>query len=80
MERSFSSFEEIDTQLEMLRIRRQLSLERLRLQFRESPGHILKEGWENNLRPALQNMAIDWLLYQLRGVRRKLRPETPPYR
>jgi hypothetical protein len=79
MERSFSSFEEIDTQLEILRVQRQISVERLRLQLRDSPRQMLREGWQKSLRPALQNMAIDWMLSQLRDLRRKLRPELPPY-
>jgi hypothetical protein len=77
MERKFSSFDEIDHQLEILRIQRQLSLERLRLQLRESPRQILKDSWENSIRPGLQNMAIGWMLHKLREVRRKIRPELP---
>ena len=75
MDRSFSSFEEIDTRLEILRLQRQISLERLRVQFKESPGRILKDTWMNSVRPALTDMVIGWALYRLREARKKLRPE-----
>lgn len=79
MERKFSSFEEIDTQLEILRIQRQMSLERLRLRFKGNPVRILKEGWLYSIRPALTDMAIGWALHKVREVRRVLRPENPTF-
>jgi len=76
MERKFSSFEEIDTRLQTLRMQRELSLQRLRENFRVNPGEILREGIRR-VRPALNNLAIDWMLHQLRELRRKIRPELP---
>jgi hypothetical protein len=76
MERKFSSFEEIDARLQTLRRQRELSLQRLRENFRINPGEILREGIKR-ARPALNNLAIDWTLHQLRQLRRKLRPELP---
>ena len=77
MDRKFSSFEDIDNQLEILRVQRQLSLQRLGRQFSESPVRILKEQWISTVRPALTDMAIGWMLHRLREVRRKWRPELP---
>jgi hypothetical protein len=77
MERKFSSFEEIDNQLEILSVQRQLSLERLKSQIREAPGKLIQEGWVHSVRPALINMALGWMIHQLREVRRKIRPELP---
>lgn len=78
MKRKFSSFEEIDAQLELLRVQRQLSMNRLRLQLRESPVQIASSLWTQAVKPALANAAIGWLLRRLRGMRQKLRPELPP--
>lgn len=75
MERKFSSFEEIDNQLEILSVQRQLSLERLKFQLREAPGKLVQEGWVHSIRPALTNMAIGWMLHQLGEIRKKIRPE-----
>ncbi|MFZ9002801.1 MAG: hypothetical protein ACO20F_11260 [Robiginitalea sp.] len=76
MERKFSSFEEIDTRLQTLRLQRELSLQRMRRQFIHSPGEILREGFRR-VRPALNKIAIGWTLHQLRELRRKIRPELP---
>lgn len=76
MKPKFSSFEEIDTRLRALRLQRELSLQRLRRQFGHSPGEILREGFRR-IRPALNNLAISWMLHQLRELRRKIRPELP---
>ena len=76
MEPKFSSFEEIDARLQTLRLQRELSLQRLKRQFSFSPGEILREGFRR-ARPALNNLAIDWMLHQLRELRRKIRPELP---
>lgn len=76
MERKFSSFEEIDTRLQTLRMQRELSLQRLRENLRLNPGEILREGIRR-VRPALNNLAIDWALHQLRELRRKIRPGLP---
>ena len=76
MERKFSSFEEIDTRLQNLRMQRELNLQRLRHDLNHSPGEILREGIRR-VRPALNNLAIDWMLHQLRGLRRKIRPDLP---
>jgi hypothetical protein len=76
MERKFSSFEEIDTRLQTLRIQRELSLQRLRDDLNHKPGEILREGIRR-VRPALNSLAIDWMLHRLRELRRKLRPELP---
>lgn len=76
MEPKFSSFEEIDARLQTLRLQRELSLQRLKGQFSFSPGEILREGFRR-ARPALNNLAIDWMLHQLRELRRKIRPELP---
>lgn len=77
METRFSSFEQIDTQLEILRIQRQLSLARLRSQLDEGPGEILRSGWRYAILPYLKNMAIDWSLDRLQRIRRTLRPVLP---
>ncbi len=77
METKFSSFEEIDTQLQRLRMQRELSMQRLQRQLSHSPGEILKEG-VRRAKPALKNLAIGWLLHQVREVRRKIRPDLPP--
>lgn len=80
MEKRFSSFEQIDAQLEMLRIQRQLSLARLKSQFGEEPGEILRSGWKYAILPSLKNMAIDWALDQLGRLRKTLRLESHQYR
>ena len=77
MKPKFSSFEEIDTRLQALRLQRELSLQRLRRQFGQSPGEFLREGFRR-ARPALNNLAISWMLHQLRELRRKIRPDLPP--
>ena len=76
MNPKFSSFEEIDTRLQTLKLQRELSRERLRRQLIQSPGEILREGFRW-ARPALNNFAIGWVLHQLRELRRKIRPELP---
>ena len=69
METRFSSFEQIDTRLEMLQTQRQLSLYRLKSQVHEAPGEILRSGWRYGLLPSLKIMAIDWSLGKLRNIR-----------
>ena len=76
MERKFTSFEEIDTRLQTLRMQRELSLQRLRDDLNHKPGEFLRQGIRQ-VRPALNNLAIDWMLHRLRELRRKLRPELP---
>ena len=76
MEEKFSSFEEIDTRLQNLRMQRELSLQRLRYGLGRNPGEILREGIRR-VRPALNNLAIDWMLHRLRELRRKIHPELP---
>ena len=76
MERKFSSFEEIDARLQTLRMQRELNLQRLRENLRINPGEIIREGIRR-VRPALNNLAIDWMLHGLRELRRKIRPEVP---
>lgn len=76
MERKFSSFEEIDARLQNLRLQRELSLQRLRHDLSHNPVEILRDGIRR-VRPALNNLAIDWMRYQLRGLRRKIRPDLP---
>jgi hypothetical protein len=76
MERKFSSFEEIDARLQTLRMQRELSLQRLRGNLSINPGEILMEGIRR-ARPALNNLAIDWMLHRLRMLRRIIRPDTP---
>ncbi|MEJ2583773.1 MAG: hypothetical protein P8Z38_01620 [Robiginitalea sp.] len=76
MERKFSSFEEIDARLQILKMQRDLSLRRLRRDLSHSPGEILREGIRR-VRPALNNLAIGWMLHKLRELRRKIRPELP---
>jgi hypothetical protein len=77
METRFSSFEQIDNQLEMLRIQRQLSLYRLKSQLGEGPGEILRSGWRLGVVPFLKNMAIDWSLDRLARLRRVLHLGMP---
>lgn len=72
METPFSSFEQIDNRLEMLRTQRQLSLYRLKRQLNEAPGEILKSGWRYGVLPSLKIMAIDWSLGKLRNIRQAL--------
>ncbi|MGB5316487.1 MAG: hypothetical protein WBN56_10840 [Robiginitalea sp.] len=77
METRFSSFEQIDTRLEILRTQRQLSLYRLRRQLNDAPGEILRSGWRYGLLPSLKIMAIDWSLGKLRNIRHVLGPWLP---
>ncbi len=72
METRFSSFEQIDNRLEMLRTQRQLSLYRLKRQLNEAPGEILRSGWRYGVLPSLKIMAIDWSLDKLRNIRHAL--------
>jgi hypothetical protein len=74
MQTKFSSFEQIDTQLEMLRVQRQLSLYRLKSQLGQSPAELLMSGWKYGLMPYLKMTAIDWSLHRLRKIRQALRP------
>ena len=74
METRFSSFEQINTRLEILRTQRQLSLNSLKRQLAQGPSEILRSGWRYGLLPALKNMAIDWSLGKLRRIRLSLRP------
>ncbi len=74
METKFSSFEQIDNQLEMLRIQRQLSLYQLKGQLAQGPAEILRSTWTNGVKPYLKIAAIDWSLYRLRKIREVLRP------
>lgn len=76
MEQKFSSFDEIDTRLLTLRMQRERSQQRLRVNLSRSPGEILREGIQG-LGPAIRNHAIDWMLHRLRQLRRKIRPELP---
>jgi hypothetical protein len=77
METRFSSFEQINTRLEILRTQRQLSLHLLKRQLAEGPREILKSGWRYGLMPALKIMAIDWSLGRLGKIRHTLRLVMP---
>ena len=77
METRFSSFEQIDTRLEMLQTQRQLSLYRLKRQVHDAPGEILTSGWRYGVLPSLKIMAIDWSLGKLRNIRHVLGPLLP---
>ncbi len=76
MEQKFSSFEEIDTRLQTLRMQRELSRQRLSGIFGRSPGELLREGIQG-VGPAIRNHALEWMLHRLRQLRRKIRPELP---
>ncbi|MDM9632281.1 hypothetical protein [Robiginitalea aurantiaca] len=78
MKTKFSSFEEIDVQLEILRTQRQLSLYRLKSQLEKGPMEIVRSGIRHAVLPSLKNLVIDWSLDRLRRLRRTLRPELPP--
>jgi len=80
METRFSSFEQIDNRLEMLRTQRQLSLFRLKRQLNEAPREILKSGWRYGVLPSLKIMAIDWSLGKLRNIRHALGALLPQTR
>lgn len=71
--RRFSSFEEINTQLEILAVERQLSLYRMRANMGQTVSSAIHSGlqlaWKPVLRTLLLTMAVKWAKRRVASMR-----------
>ena len=67
--RHFSSFKEIDTQLEILAVERQISLYRIRSNVEKAAGGTLRSGLQLALKPLLRTVALSLFV---KAVKRRL--------
>lgn len=67
--RHFSSFKEIDTQLEILAVERQIALYRIRANVEKAAGNTLRNGLQLALKPLLRTLAISLVV---KAVKRRL--------
>lgn len=65
----FSSFQEIDLQLEMLAVERQISLYRIRSNIAKATGGTLRSGLQLALKPLLRTVLIS---LAVKAVKRRL--------
>jgi hypothetical protein len=69
MTRHFSSFEQIDTQLEILAVERQLSLYRIRANLGGAMGSTLRTGLQLAWKPLLRTLLVS---LAVKGIKRRL--------
>lgn len=73
--RRFSSFEQIDTELEILAVSRKLSMYRLKNQLRDTGSETLRYGLLRSLKPVLRTLLISFALKTIKRRFAKTHPQ-----